>query len=92
MNEKSAVFRILKKAYKPVKILKYGFGIFKVANDISYFPEEKRKSYFKRLYENFKWLIRYGTPNDFYNLYGFDIANSEKIGGVLIIILIMRYL
>ncbi len=77
LNER--FYYILKKIYHPIKIFKYGYGIFDVANQNSYFPKKVRKKYIKRLFENFKWLIHYVTPNEFYNLYGFDITNFKNI-------------
>lgn len=75
---KNRLYVCAKKLYKPIKIFRFGFGIFDITKEKSYYPEKGRKSYFKRLNENFRWLIRYGTPNEFYNLYGFDIVGSDK--------------
>lgn len=42
----------------------------------SYFPEKKRKSLIRRIFENVLWDLIYHRSNGFYNLYGLDIIGS----------------
>lgn len=49
-----------------------------VASAPSYYPEKKRKSYFRRLGENLHWLFTRRCANTHYNLYGFDAADFDK--------------
>ena len=43
----------------------------------TYYPELQRKRKVVRIWENLCWLFKYREVNDFYNLYGLDIENSN---------------
>lgn len=43
----------------------------------SYFPEKERKPYIQRFAENWAYLFRYRSVNDFYLLYGFDTKGAD---------------
>lgn len=73
--------RLIKIAHLISKIKCIIIGVFKikdVINQSSYFPDESRKSKFKRFTDNLKWLLKYGEVNWFYNLYGFDVGHSTE--------------
>lgn len=42
----------------------------------SYYPEKKRKPFFRRWRENRAWALKYGEVNRFYTLYGFDVCDG----------------
>ena len=44
----------------------------------SYFPEKKQKSVSKIFFEQCLQIIKYGTPNDYYFMYGFDVKSSKE--------------
>ncbi len=46
----------------------------KMAQQASYFPEKKRKSTLRRIWDNVCWLWKYKEVNGYYNLYGFDLV------------------
>lgn len=43
----------------------------------SYFPDKNRKSSFRIWCEQLSFIIRYGSPNSFYFLYGMDVKNKS---------------
>lgn len=47
-------------------------SFFEVVNGQTYYPEKNRKNKSKRIFDNLKWLLKYGEVNQYYNLYGFD--------------------
>ena len=52
--------------------------VFVISKADSYYPDKDRKCYFQRLCENFGYLLKYKSVNDFYLLYGFDIKGTDK--------------
>lgn len=67
--------KIINKAKYEKNKIKSLFKINSILNEQSYYPEMKRKNRIKRLFENVNWILKYGEPNMFYNLYGFDIID-----------------
>lgn len=51
-----------------------------IINGATYFPEysSKRKSKFRIFIDQFCWILKYGSVNDFYYLYGFDIIGLRN--------------
>lgn len=47
-----------------------------VARMPSYYPEQKRKSFLRRVWENVLWVLKYAEVNKYYTLYGFDLVGS----------------
>lgn len=74
--------KTLKKIYRflsiRIKTLKQVPKIKEVVNAESYFPELKRKRKNKRYIDNLKWLLKYHSTNNFYNLYGMDIIDKTS--------------
>lgn len=56
----------------------------------SYFPEKKQKSVFKIFLEQCLQIIKFGTPNDYYFMYGFDVKTSKEQSEYLHYIPFMR--
>ena len=50
----------------------------KILDEKSYYPEKCRKSYDERREELLSWYRKYGEVNEFYNVWGFDCADSEE--------------
>lgn len=50
----------------------------RIADQPSYYPEQKRKKVLVRRWENLRWLIRYHEINEYYNLYGLDAVGSDE--------------
>ena len=73
LKEHTIIYLLLR---GPARIVVDFPKIFRVVRCKSYFPEKKRKRPMKRLMENLVWLIRYREANQFYNAYGFDVANG----------------
>lgn len=44
----------------------------------SYFPEKKQKNVFRIFLEQCGQIVRYGSPNEFYFMYGFDIKPKSE--------------
>ena len=45
----------------------------------SYYPELKRKSILRIWLEQMEQIVRYGTPNEFYFPYGFDVKGRAEM-------------
>lgn len=62
-------------------------GILKLVNDPklsrSYFPESPRKSKASILWDNFRWLAKYGEVNKYYFVYGLDRKNASDENEIL---------
>lgn len=43
----------------------------------SYYPDKPRKDRRQRIKDNVRWLLKYREVNEFYTLYGLDIADHE---------------
>ena len=67
-----------------------------IVQEDSYFPEHTRKTEKQRLQENKLWAKKYEEPNKFYNLYGFDLVNSNlgdsKLIGLSSLLSLLRIL
>lgn len=74
LKEHTIIYLLLR---EPARIVVDFPKIFNVVRSKSYFPEKKRKNYMNRVMDNLIWLIRYRETNQFYNLYGFDVAEGE---------------
>lgn len=62
---------------KPLRII----GLFKnkelyIGN--SYYPEYKSKTFFHNFILQVEQIIKYGVPNEFYFMYGFDVKNKRE--------------
>lgn len=53
--------------------------VITIVNSPSYYPEKKRKSYWRRLLDNVLWVIKYHCSNCYYNLYGQDIVDNVSL-------------
>ena len=69
---------------KQVINLKYSIkalpDVRRIANEVSYFPEEKRRNKAQRILDNIFWIIKYHESNNFYNIYGLDLQKNKNKG------------
>lgn len=61
----------------PKSIIKLFFNK-ELYNHKSYFPEKKQKKVFRIFLEQCEQIVRYGSPNEFYFMYGFDIKSKSE--------------
>ncbi len=50
----------------------------KVIEQPCLYPDKKRKSFFKRVFDNLKWYFDNGRINEDYNLYGLDLVGTNS--------------
>lgn len=77
---RSMIRKILSFIRSGILIIKQLPLAIKISNEQSYYPEKRRKSYLRRLWDNIIWCFVYKEANKFYNLYGFDICHSDMNG------------
>ena len=51
----------------------------RMAKAMTYNPDQKRKNYVIRLWDNIKWAIKFHELNRFYNLYDMDVAGRPCV-------------
>ena len=61
-----------------IKILRCIKQIFKILEEPSFYPNDKRKNYLTRLFDQFTWGLKYHSINENYNFYGMDIKGSRQ--------------
>ena len=68
--------RIYNAAQRAIATEKCVMAAKKIAALPSYYPEKERKSLQQRIRDNRQWARKYGEKNEFYTLYGFDVADG----------------
>ncbi len=58
-------------------IAKLIISVAEIASEESYYPELKRKSYIRRLYDNLLFVLQNRGTNPYYNAYGEDIVGNS---------------
>lgn len=53
--------------------------IWLAKDENTYYPMEKRKSYWQKLLDLFLWYIKYQDVNFYYYLYGFDLFGEKEV-------------
>ncbi len=62
-----------------VIVMKSIIPAVKMCDKKSYFPEKKLKSKNEIIRDNLKWLLQYKEINNFYFLYGMDVADKNDV-------------
>ena len=60
---------------------RYTIGLFfhkRLWKQASYYPEKKQKSSIRIIFEQIAQIWKFGSPNEFYFLYGLDVKYGEE--------------